>query len=37
MASSMGLATCFVAARMAYLSQGGQRQNAAYGWVRAND
>ena len=24
-------------AKMAYLSQGGQRQNAAYGWVRAND
>lgn len=24
-------------ARMAYLASGGQRQNAAYGWVRAND
>lgn len=24
-------------AKMAYLAQGGQRQNAAYGWVRAND
>ncbi len=24
-------------AKMAYLANGGQRQNAAYGWVRAND
>lgn len=24
-------------AKMAYLADGGQRQNAAYGWVRAND